>query len=127
MSTGSRRRRSSIFARSGTKTLSLRPLRKRSGETQFESTLRDKLRYWGVWFVKLKPTVTGFPDRMALMAPNRKVFVELKGLTGVVSPAQDKVHEELRAMGFRVLVLKKGHHTVDEAADIVRCALLRRG
>jgi G:T-mismatch repair DNA endonuclease (very short patch repair protein) len=101
-------------------------LRKRSGETRFEKSLHDELKKNGIWFIKLKPTITGFPDRMALMAPGRKVFVELKGLTGVVSPAQDKVHRQLRELGFHVLVIKKGEYTVSGAYDLILFALLKK-
>jgi hypothetical protein len=118
MNTGSRRR---LFSTSGkSKKLSLRPLKKRSGETRFESTLRDRLHDYNVWFVKLKPTITGFPDRLALQAPRRKCFVELKGLTGVVSDAQRQIHIQLRAMGFRVIVLQKGKVTVERAVELIR-------
>lgn len=127
MSGGSLRRRSSIFARSESKILNLRPRRKRSGETRYESALRDRLKDHAVWFIKLKPTVTGFPDRIALQAPGRKLFVELKGLTGKLSDAQLEIHEELRELGSPVLRLYKARHTVDDAVTLILHWLRRHG
>jgi len=64
---------------------------------------------------------------MALQAPRRKLFVELKGLTGRVSDAQETVHFELGELGFPVLTLKKGKVTVDDAVAVILSWLRRHG
>ncbi len=47
----------------------------------------------------------GFPDRLVLHK-GRALFIELKTLTGGLSPTQVKVHEMMLKAGHKVLVLR---------------------
>ena len=53
----------------------------------------------------VSPGTRGVPDRLCLMPSGRLVFVETKAPTGRPTPLQLKRHQELRALGFEVLVI----------------------
>jgi len=85
--------------------LRLRPIKRR--ERSFEYALRDELAKMGVMFVKLKPTITGFPDRLAIGACNMKL-IETKAEDGEPSEGQRVLHEKiLRDQGVEVIVVKR--------------------
>ena len=74
-----------------------------------ESTLERRCvvyaRARGCWCLKLWPVITGLPDRILLMPRGRVHFVEFKATGGRVSPRQARVHQLLRALGFKVSVV----------------------
>ncbi|MCZ8518870.1 VRR-NUC domain-containing protein [Paenibacillus mucilaginosus] len=51
------------------------------------------------------PGTAGVPDRICLFPGGRAIFVELKAPGGQPRPLQRKRHEELRGLGFEVLVI----------------------
>lgn len=93
--------------------LKLRRLKRR--ERPFEYALRDELKLRGVGFVKLKPTIKGFPDRLAL-GNGRTKLVEVKREGEEARRAQVERHREMRKKyGVDVLVV--------EGPDVKRAAL----
>ena len=59
--------------------------------------------------VALKITANGrvgWPDRLVLLPCGEGTWVELKTQTGVVEPAQQRVHFLLRELGQEVVVLR---------------------
>lgn len=74
-------------------------------ENRVEGVFREQIKDRGGWAIKLLPSVSGLPDRMALMPGGRVIFVELKSSTGTVEPHQTVVHGKLRRLGFEVHVL----------------------
>lgn len=87
-------------------------------ERPFEYALRDELKKFGVMFVKCKPTIEGFPDRLAI-AFGRTLLVECKRKDGELSETQVLVHRDLRAHGVGVLVVE-GPDVARAARKIVR-------
>lgn len=76
-------------------------------ERTFESQLRDALHSQRVKFVKTKPTITGFPDRLAIGHGSMKLC-ELKAEDEELRRAQEVRHEELlRDYGVEVLVFDR--------------------
>jgi hypothetical protein len=49
---------------------------------------------------------TGWPDRLVLLMTGKILWVELKTLTGVVSPRQSLIHQTLNDHGHNVLILR---------------------
>jgi hypothetical protein len=64
-------------------------------ERSFENALRDELKSRGVGFVKLKPTIKGFPDRLAL-GNGRAKLVEVKREGEEARLSQVARHRELK-------------------------------
>lgn len=86
--------------------LRLPPIRPR--ERPFENRLRDRLKDYGVLFVKNKPTIVGWPDRTAV-GFGRVGLVELKREFEDLDEAQEILHDELlRKHGVRVLLVQAG-------------------
>lgn len=79
-------------------------------ERPFESQLRDILSRQGVMFVKLKPTVIGWPDRVAIAPPHtqnpRVIFVECKTQDGKLSAAQSLIQRDLTDRGVAVVTVQ---------------------
>lgn len=93
-------------------------------EVTFERKLHDRLEAGGLMkFVKLKPTIEGFPDRLAI-GFRRTRLVEIKREGESLSEMQVLVHRDLRKMGVKVLVIHGPD--VEEAAYVIEMAL-RRG
>lgn len=101
--------------------LKLPELKKR--ERPFEYRLRDELDKRDVTFVKLKPTLEGFPDRLAI-GFCRTQLVECKSQDGSLSETQILMHAKLAEHGISVLVVEGPN--VKAAADIIYNALRRR-
>lgn len=80
----------------------LRKLKRR--ERPFEYALRDALKPYGIMFVKCKPTIEGFPDRLAIASGEMRL-VECKRENGSLSDVQKLRHRELRDHGVKVLVI----------------------
>jgi hypothetical protein len=81
----------------------LKPIKTR--ESPFEHRLRDALKVEGIFFVRCKPTVVGFPDRLALGFRQTRL-VEIKREDGELSDAQVIRHKELKNdYGIDVIVV----------------------
>lgn len=50
--------------------------------------------------------VVGLPDRMILLPGARVIFVEVKTITGKLSPLQKQWQIWLSVLGFKVLILR---------------------
>lgn len=92
-------------------------------ERPFEYALRGELKKRDIMFVKTKPTIEGFPDRLAI-AHGRTRLVECKRKDGELSETQVLVHRDLAKKGVRVLVVEGPD--VKKAADTIEL-ILRRG
>lgn len=53
----------------------------------------------------VSPGMDGMPDRLVLLPGGRIAFAEVKAPGQKPRPLQARRHEQLRALGFRVLVL----------------------
>lgn len=56
--------------------------------------------------LKVLGVLSGFPDGMILAEGRKIIFCEIKAPKGTLSEAQVEIHNNLRAMGFTVEVLK---------------------
>lgn len=93
-------------------------------EKSFERALRDELKRRGVGFVKLKPTIVGFPDRLAIGHGHTKL-VELKREDEDARESQRVRHDQLRRK-YRVRVMLVNGPDAKAAADDVERALRAR-
>jgi hypothetical protein len=75
----------------------------------------------GAMLVKLNPFgLVGIPDRLLLLPGGRAVFIELKTLDGGrVKTKQQRWHNRLRTLGFRVEVI----WTVQQAGEFLESLL----
>ena len=85
--------------------------------TELESALEERLRFAirsrrGRLY-KLAPTEKGIPDRLVLLPQGRMYLVELKTVTGRLSPKQKHIHAQARELGTDVVTLY-GRHEIDE-------------
>jgi hypothetical protein len=85
-------------------------------ETKVEQRFTRRVKGLGGWAVKILPSVSGLPDRMAIMPGGRVIFVELKAPKGTVAPHQTVVHRRLASLGSPVEVLAT-LEAVDSWAD----------
>jgi len=86
--------------------LRLPPIKRR--ERPFEARLRDRLKVYGVLFVKSKPTIKGFPDRIAI-GFGRIGLVELKSQDGKLDESQIIFHHNVwRLHQVKILVVDSG-------------------
>lgn len=79
-------------------------------EEYFRKVVRLRL---GGKVIKLAPTERGVPDRMVLLPAGRIKLVELKTVTGRLSPYQEHIHEVFSELGTDVDVLY-GRAEIDE-------------
>lgn len=96
----------------------------RQRERPFEYALRDELKLRGIGFVKLKPTIKGFPDRLAL-GFGRTRLVEMKREGEEARRSQVERHNELWKK-YRVRVFVVEGPDVKQAAGVIEL-ILRRG
>ena len=82
-------------------------------EKRVEQEFTRRVKGLGGWAVKILPSVSGLPDRMAILPGGRVTFVELKAPTGTVKPHQTVVHARLATLGCPVVVLA----TIDAVND----------
>lgn len=74
-------------------------------ETKLERLLHKLVRQRGGMSEKLSPNTAGTPDRLVLMPGGKVYLVELKTLTGRLSPAQVLWHSKAAARGTEVITL----------------------
>ena len=75
-------------------------------ESYIERILKKKVEQVGGKALKfVSPGWAGAPDRLVLLPGGRLIFVELKAPGRKPRPLQLKRHEELRALGFDVVVI----------------------
>lgn len=92
-------------------------------ERSFEYALRDELKTMGIGFVKLKPTIKGFPDRLAMGFGNTRL-VEVKREDEEARRSQVERHKELwKKYRIRVLVIEGPD--VRHAAHLIEADLRR--
>lgn len=82
-------------------------------ETRVEQEFTRRVKRLGGWAVKILPSVSGLPDRMAILPGGRVIFVELKRPKGAAAPHQTVVHRRLATLGCPVAILT----TLEEVAD----------
>lgn len=96
--------------------LKLPPIKRR--ERPFEGRLRDRLKDYGVMFVKNKPTLTGWPDRTAV-GFGELCLVELKRDFEDLDDEQEIMHREIARHGVGVLLIQAGYGLEECAVRIV--------
>jgi hypothetical protein len=88
-------------------------------EKQVEKYLNKRVKESGGLSYKWISSVTGVPDRIIFLM-QKCYFVELKTQTGVLSPRQILVFDEIGEQGFPVHVLRD----YDDIEDFIREAML---
>jgi len=75
-------------------------------ESQIEKKLKDKVEAIGGKCMKfVSPGTSGVPDRICLFPGGRVIFVETKAPGEKPSSLQKKRHDELKKLGFKVLII----------------------
>jgi len=75
-------------------------------ELQIEKKLKNKIEAIGGKCMKfVSPGMSGVPDRICLFPGGRVIFIETKAPGGRLRPLQRKRHQELRKLGFKVLLI----------------------
>ena len=87
-------------------------------EKEIEKYLNKRVKESGGLAFKWISTVTGVPDRIVFLN-NQCHLVELKTQTGVLSPRQILVFDELGEHGFPVHILRN----YDDIEDFIREAM----
>ena len=76
-------------------------------EWELERHFSKECKRLGLESLKIIPRFSvGWPDRLVILKDTVVLWVELKTVTGVISPKQHKVHNMLRLHGHNVLVLR---------------------
>lgn len=90
-------------------------------EKKVEERLRKEIKKMGgVAYKFVSPGNAGVPDRIILLPGGRIYFVELKRLTGTVSPLQKKMQiKKIADLGFDVRILR-GLDEVEGFIDEIR-------
>lgn len=87
-------------------------------EKEIEEKMRGEITQHGGLFLKfISPSMAGVPDRIAITAEGRIIFVELKRDGGKISPVQRYVHKLLRQRHVEVrtvIGMKEGMELVKE-------------
>lgn len=79
-------------------------------EKELERKIKKRIEDWGGLCLKwVSPGFTGVPDRIAVLPGGRIIFIEVKrpGRENGLSPRQERVIGQLRALGCTVLVVNK--------------------
>lgn len=75
-------------------------------ESEIEKKLKNKIESTGGLCLKfISPGMRGVPDRICLYPGGRIIFVELKSPGKKPDTLQLKRHDELRRLGFEVLII----------------------
>lgn len=76
-------------------------------ERELERHFSKECKRLGLESLKIIPRFSvGWPDRLVILEDSVVLWIELKTLTGVISPKQHKIHNILRLHGHNVLVLR---------------------
>ena len=76
-------------------------------ERELERHFSKECKRLGLESLKIIPRFSvGWPDRVVILEESLVLWIELKTLTGVISPKQHKIHNMLRSHGHNVLVLR---------------------
>lgn len=76
-------------------------------ERELERHFSKECKRLGLESLKIIPRFSvGWPDRLVILEESVVLWVELKTITGIISPKQHKVHNILRSHGHNVLVLR---------------------
>ena len=87
-------------------------------ESVIEKYLTKSIKKCSGLSYKWLSSITGVPDRIVIL--NQKIFfVELKTLTGVISPRQHVVFDELGEAGFPVHIIR----SKEDVDDFIKSAL----
>ena len=84
-------------------------------EKQVEKYLTKRVKESGGLSFKWISSVTGVPDRIVLLR-NQVYFVELKTETGILSPRQILVFDDIGEQGFPIHVLRN----YDDIEEFIR-------
>lgn len=75
-------------------------------ESTVERYLVRRVKELGGLAIKLSPAgMTGLPDRLILLPGARVIFAEVKRPGEKPRPIQERIHDRLRLLGFRVEVV----------------------
>ena len=75
-------------------------------EKKLEKYLAEQIRKAGGWSLKLLSVhVTGLPDRLCLFPDGKIFFAEMKTTGKKPTRIQTLVHDKIRKLGFKVVVL----------------------
>ena len=75
-------------------------------EKKLEKYLADQTKQSGGWSLKLLSVhVTGLPDRLCLFPGGKMFFAEMKTTGKKPTRIQTLVHDKIRKLGFKVVVL----------------------
>lgn len=87
-------------------------------ERDIESKLRRVIeKYGGLFFKFVSPGNDGVPDRIAVLPDGQTWFIELKALSGRLSPIQEWQIDRLKAKGAKVAVIKGEQEAIDWWAE----------
>lgn len=94
-------------------------------ERELERHFSKECKRLGLESLKIIPRFSvGWPDRVVMLKDSKVLWVELKTLTGVISPKQQKIHSILRSLGHNVYVLRTKEditHALATASISVKC------
>jgi len=83
-------------------------------EKAIEKALRNKVKAAGGEAIKFtSPGTIGVPDRLVLWPGGRAEFVEIKAPGGRLTAIQTFRHEQIRKLGFTVLVVSNNNEVED--------------
>ena len=75
-------------------------------EKVLEKKIAAKVKSLGGWSIKMLSTyVTGLPDRICLFPGGKVLFIEVKTTGKKPTKIQERVHERIRKLGFKILVI----------------------
>lgn len=76
-------------------------------ERELERHFSKECKRLGIESLKIIPRFSvGWPDRLVILKNQKVIWIELKTLTGIVSPKQQKIHNTLKLLGHDVRVLR---------------------
>ena len=95
-------------------------------ERELERHFSAECKRLGIVSLKLMlKFATGWPDRLIPLKSQKVLWVELKTLTGILSPRQEAVHAILKNLGHTVLVLRTKQEITD-ALETASVSIKRR-
>lgn len=83
-------------------------------ERDIENKLRQVVeKNGGLFFKFVSPGNDGVPDRIAVLPNGQTWFIELKALSGRLSPIQEWQIDRLKAKGANVVVIRGKQEAID--------------